>query len=402
MKILVITQYFWPESFRINDIVLGLKEKGHEVSVLTGKPNYPTGFFYKEYGFFTKSYEIWNDIPIFRSPLIPRGKGNGVKLFLNYLSFAILASVKVFFIPKKFDTVLVYEPSPITVGLPAMLLKYFWRKPYHFWVQDLWPASITAAAGINNKFVLRVLNWLTKIIYHHATTVLVQSMAFKPYIINQGIQSDKIIYLPNSTESWTPQLYQNRLISFNIPRGFNLMFAGNIGSAQSFDTLLSAARITQERGLNVNWIILGDGRMKSEVEEKIKEYKLEKSFFLLGRYPVSEMPAFYTDADALLLSLKKDEIFSLTIPSKLQSYFAFGKPVIASIDGEGARIVLEAGAGFVSPAEDAIALSAQVEKAVHTSKDELHKMGENAKAYFQSEFEREALLSRLELILKAK
>jgi glycosyltransferase involved in cell wall biosynthesis len=400
VKILVITQYFWPESFRINDIVLGLKERGHEIIILTGKPNYPEGQFYQNYGFWKNNYELWNNIPVFRVPIIARGNGSGTKLFLNYLSFAISSSLKSLLISKDFDSVFVYEPSPITVGVPAVLLKLIWRKNYHFWVQDLWPASLTAAAGVSNKFVLNVFNWLTKAIYHHATSVLVQSMAFKPYIINQGISADKIIYFPNSTESFVDGSSINRLGEFNLPKGFNLMFAGNIGSAQSFDTLLGAAKIVQSRGLKVNWIILGDGRMKPDVEAKIKAFELENSFFLLGRYPVSDMPAFYANADALLLSLKKDEIFSLTIPSKLQSYFAFGKPVIASIDGEGARIVLEAGAGFVSSAEDAIALANQVEKAAFSTAQDLNEMAMNAKRYFKKEFEREALLDRLEIILE--
>lgn len=399
MKILVITQYFWPESFRINDIVLGLKERGNEVVVLTGKPNYPDGHFYQNYGFWKNNYELWNNIPVFRVPMIPRGRESSIQLFLNYLSFAISASLKSVFISKDFDSVFVYEPSPITVGIPAVLLKLIWRKNFHFWVQDLWPASLTAAAGVRNKFVLSLFNWLTKLIYRHATSVLVQSMAFKPYIINQGINPDKIIYLPNSTESFLEVSSANRLEEFNLPKGFNLMFAGNIGSAQSFDTLLGAAKIVQSRGLQVNWIILGDGRMKSDVEAKINALELENSFFLLGRYPVSDMPAFYANADALLLSLKKDEIFSLTIPSKLQSYFAFGKPVIASIDGEGARIVLEAGAGFVCAAEDAIELANQVDKAALSTAQDLNEMALNAKRYFKKEFEREALLNRLENIL---
>jgi glycosyltransferase involved in cell wall biosynthesis len=399
MKILLISQYFWPEPFRINDVILGLKERGHEIIVLTGKPNYPNGHFYQNYGFWKKNYELWNDIPIYRVPIIPRGNGSGVKLFFNYLSFAISSSIRALIISKDFDTVFVYEPSPITVGAPAVLLKLIWQKKYHFWVQDLWPASITAAAGVRNKYVLKVFNWVTKTIYSHAKSVLIQSMAFKPYIINQGVSADKIIYLPNSTETFIDVSYNGRLTEFSLPSGFNLMFAGNIGRAQSFDTLLAAAKITQKKGLKVNWIILGDGRIKSEVESKIKSYNLENSFFLLGRYPVSEMPAFYANADALLLSLKKDDIFSLTIPSKLQSYFAFGKPVIASIDGEGARIVLEAGAGFVSASEDAVALAIQVENAINSTKQDLDEMGLNAKRYFKMEFEREALLDRLENIL---
>ena len=154
MKILVITQYFWPESFIINDLCLALKERGHEVSVLTGKPNYPQGRFNNGYSFFNKTTEYWNGIKIYRSPLIPRGKGSGFRLFINYLSFAIIASVRLLFINKKFDKIFVYEPSPITVGLPGIVAKYKFGAPMYFWVQDLWPESISAAGGVKNKRIL--------------------------------------------------------------------------------------------------------------------------------------------------------------------------------------------------------------------------------------------------------
>lgn len=400
MKILIITQYFWPESFRINDVALGLHNRGHEVVVLTGKPNYPQGKFFEGYGFFKKRKQVWNNIRICRVPLIPRGDGSGAYLFFNYLSFVLTASVQVAVMRKDFDCVLVYGLSPVTAGIPATFLKKFWKKPYHFWVQDLWPASITAAAGIKNGFIIGILEYITRLIYHFSETVLVQSIAFKSYIINQGVSEGKIIYLPNSTEPFTKVECNDRLSGFGIPKGFNLLFAGNIGSAQSFHTLLEAADIVKQRGLAVNWIILGDGRMKKEVEAKIRVMDLNTCFFLLGRFPVIDMPAFYACADALLLSLKKDAIFSLTIPSKLQSYMAFGKPIVASIDGEGARIIKEAAAGFISPAEDAVGLAKKIEEILSTTKAELVQMGNNARDYFNTEFEREALLDRLEGVLK--
>jgi glycosyltransferase involved in cell wall biosynthesis len=400
MRILIISQYFWPESFRINDITLGLKEKGHEVIVLTGKPNYPAGKFYEGYGLFSKPYEEWSGIQIYRVPIITRGKGGGIRLFLNYMSFAFTASIKVLLMKKNYDTALVYEPSPITVGLPAVLLRKLYGKPFHFWVQDLWPASITAASGIKNRFVIDFFDQLTRLIYHSSTSVLVQSRAFIPYIENQGIDYKKIKYLPNSTESFQRKAYTNKLHSFNIPEGFNILFAGNIGNAQSFETLLEAARILKEKGRRVNWIILGDGRMKEEVIRRVELLDLKDCFFLLGRFSLLDMPAFFASADALLLSLKRDDIFAYTIPSKLQSYLAFGKPIIASLDGEGARVIKEANAGFVSPAEDSSALAENIIIAELTDKQTMETMALNAVAYYEREFEREALLSKLEHILQ--
>jgi colanic acid biosynthesis glycosyl transferase WcaI len=401
MRILLISQYFWPENFRINDVVQGLVSRGHEVIVLTGMPNYPNGKLFAGYGMLKKYPKFWNGIRIYRVPLIPRGNGSSILLFLNYFSFAFTASLRTLFLTKKFDAMFVYEPSPITVGIPAMVMKFLSGKKYHFWVQDLWPESITAAAGIKNKFIISTLNWLTQRIYQSAGSVLVQSLAFTPYIVKQGISRDKIIYLPNSTESMEETAYSNRLAEFGLPQRFTLMFAGNIGNAQSFDTLLEAAAILKKNGVLINWVIIGDGRMKPEVEKKIHELNIGDSFFLLGQFPVKDMPSFFACADALLLSLRKKPIFALTIPSKLQSYMAFGKPVIASIDGEGARIVEEANAGFVSAAEDAEALAHQVQLAAEAPTSLLSQMGANGKMYFEKEFEREKLLNRIELVLQS-
>ena len=161
MRILIVTQYFWPENFKINDIALGLKGKGHEVEIITGKPNYPSGHFNAGYTFWNKRYELWNGIRINRSAVIPRGKGKGMQLLLNYISFAVFGSFRILFIHNKFDKIIVFEPSPITVGIPAIIAKYKFKAPIYFWVQDLWPASISAASTINNKYIINFFNWIT-------------------------------------------------------------------------------------------------------------------------------------------------------------------------------------------------------------------------------------------------
>ena len=402
MRILIITQYFWPESFRINDLAQGLKERGNDVTVLTGKPNYPEGKFYEGYSFLAKSYEEWDKIKIYRVPLVSRGKGGAVRLFLNYISFCIAASFRVLWIKKNFDRVFVYEPSPITVGIPAVVLKILFKKKFYFWVQDLWPASITAAGSVKSRFVIQFFDLVTRMIYGHASKVLVQSRAFIPYIVNQGISEKKIIYFPNSTDIINHSSQVKVLSEYKIPESFVLMFAGNIGNSQSFETLIEAAKILKERKFKVSWVILGDGRMRNEVERQIKLIGLQDCFFLIGRFPPSEMPSFYASADALLLSLKRSEIFSYTIPSKLQSYMSFGKPIIASLDGEGARVISEAGAGYVSPAEDAIGLADNIAKAISTDKQILQQMANNALAYYEQQFERESLITKLLEILEDK
>ena len=400
MRILIVTQYFWPENFKINDIALALKERGHEVLILTGKPNYPNGKFTKGYTFFNKRIEFWNGIKIYRSPIIPRGKGKGIQLFVNYISFAIFASIKLLFIKNKFDKIFVYEPSPITVGIPGIVAKYKFKAPLYFWVQDLWPESISAAGGIKNKSVIAVLDWLTRFIYKHSKKVLVQSKAFIPYILNQNTEKDKLVYYPNSTENYYVELSTDQELLKTLPKGIKLMFAGNIGEAQSFDTLLKAASILKKELIDVKWIILGDGRMKGYVNQKIKELNLEDNFYMLGAFPSTEMPKYFSCVDALLVSLKKDPIFALTIPSKIQSYLACGKPIITSLDGEGSKIIEEANAGFTSPSEDCEGLVANIKKFLTLSNEEQKTLGQNGRAYFNIEFEREILVDRLEKILE--
>ena len=202
MKILLVSQYFYPENFKINDLVFSLKERGHEVTVLTGKPNYPKGSFFDGYSWSSPDFENINGIPVFRSNLFSRGNGSAILLFLNYLSFAILASLKLKKIKGSFDVIFVYQTSPVTVGIPAYFAKLLFKVPIYFWVQDLWPESLTAAGGIKNKFILGFFNSLTKWIYKHSKKILIQSIGFREYIQNQGVPKDKIIFYPNLTENF--------------------------------------------------------------------------------------------------------------------------------------------------------------------------------------------------------
>lgn len=400
MRILIVSQYFWPENFRINDLCLGLRDRGHEVVILTGNPNYPQGDFYEGYSFFSKRKEIWQGITIHRAALISRGRGSGVRLFLNYFSFAFFASLRVLFISSKFDKIFVYEPSPITVGIPAIIAKLKFRAPIFFWVQDLWPESISAAGGVNNRFVLKCLDLLTRFIYRNSEIILVQSQAFKSYIIKQGINEGKLVYFPNSTEDHYMVVQRNEEYHRTLPKGFRLMFAGNIGKSQSFDTLLEAALMLKNASIQVNWIVLGDGRMREYVENKIRNLHLENTFFMIGSFPSTEMSFYFSCADALLVSLQSDRIFSLTIPSKVQSYMACGKPIIGALSGEGARVIIEANAGFVSASENYVELANNIRKMVKLSEAERNLMGQNARDYFEKEFERNNLLEKLEVIFQ--
>jgi glycosyltransferase involved in cell wall biosynthesis len=401
MKILIVTQYFWPENFRINDLATALVERGHDVSVLTGVPNYPDGRIFPGYKLWGNRNERYNGIKITRVPLAPRGDGGGVRLFLNYISFVIFASILGPIICKgRFDRILVYEPSPVTVCLPAIVLKRIKRAPILFWVQDLWPETLSATGAVKSNTILKLVGLLVHFIYRQSNLILVQSRAFIKPIRKFGIPLRRIAYFPNSAENFYEPIDPETCQSYSdkMRDGFRVMFAGNIGAAQNFETILDAVAMLKEHK-DIQWIILGDGRMRAWVESQIRNRRLEGSIQLFGRFPAEEMPHFFCHADALLVTLKKDPIFALTIPAKVQSYLACAKPIIASIDGEGAAIIKEAGAGLVSPSEKPQKLADAILRIYHMSQEERRQMGTSARKYFGMHFERNMLIDRLETLL---
>jgi glycosyltransferase involved in cell wall biosynthesis len=403
MKILIVTQYFWPEAFRINDVALGLRECGHDVSVLTGLPNYPEGRLFSGYGALGPAQETFHGIPVSRVPLIPRGGGGGFRLALNYVSFALSASLLgPIRIKGKFDAILVYEPSPVTVALPALLLKWLRGIPVLFWIQDLWPESLSATGAVRSGWVLSLVERLVRFIYRHSDRLLVQSRAFRGQIERLGGSATRVVYLPNSAEELyrplklAPDAPEARI----MPSGFRVMFAGNIGAAQSFGTIIEAAELLRHES-EIHWIVLGEGRMREWAVAEVARRRLQDRVHFLGRHPVEAMPRFFALADVLLVTLKRDPLFSLTIPSKLQSYLACGKPIVASLDGEGAAVLREAGAGKVCPAEDARALADAVLQLHGLPAREREALGAKGRAYFEAEFERGILLRRLNETIEA-
>ncbi|TXD51445.1 glycosyltransferase family 4 protein [Polaribacter sp. IC063] len=401
MKILIVSQYFWPENFRINDLALGLQERGNEIHVLTGKPNYPKGNFAEGYSFFKNGNEEYKGIKIFRSNLVPRGSGSGLKLMLNYFSFVFFASIKAFFHREKYDFIFVYEPSPITVGIPAIVLAKKIKIPIYFWVQDLWPESVSAAGQFNNKIVLNILNSLTKWVYKNSKSVLIQSEGFREYIRKQGVENSKISYYPNSTEALYNVVKPTKEVMELMPKvPFTVLFAGNIGESQDFECIIEAAKILKEKSSEINFVILGNGRKKQFVSNKVKEYGLESNFHLLGSFPVTKMPCFFACADALLVTLKDEKIFSLTIPSKVQSYLACGKPIIGALNGEGAKVILDSKSGLVASAGDQEQLADKIFELYKLDIQQRGQLGKNARIYFEENFEREKLIDKLLNLVK--
>ncbi len=401
MRILIVTQYFWPENFRINDLVAGLLERGHTVDVLTGKPNYPEGRFFDGYSFWGKTRESYLNSRVFRVPLFPRGKGSGVQLAINFLSFAFFGSVFApFFCKARYDVIFVFEPSPITVAFPALLLKKIKKVPVVLWVQDLWPESLEAAGAVRSPRVLGLVGKMVRFIYQGCDKILGTSRSYLPSIHSYGIPPEKTHYYPQSVESLYRQVPRAEVQVEDqlMPPGFRVVFAGNIGAAQSFETILGAAELLKDNQ-EIKIIVIGDGRERAAVEKEVVLRGLENTVHLLGRYPVDTMPRFFGAADALLVTLKKEPIFSLTVPGKVQSYFACGKPIIASIDGEAQRIIRESGAGLVGAAEDSESLANNILELWRMSEKQRQRMGDLGYAYYQENFDRERLLNDLETLL---
>ena len=398
MRILIVSQYFWPENFRINELATDLLARGHEVTVLTGVPNYPDGDVFPEYRKNPRAFLEYGGATIYRVPIVSRGRSR-FRLALNYLSFVVLGSIVG---PWKLrnvqvDAIFVFLVSPITASLPALLIGRLKNAPVALWILDLWPDTLAAVGAVRSQMVLRWVGRLVSFIYKRAGRVLVQSRAFISDVIHHGAAPDKVRYFPG----WAEQVFDTPvdfIAASEIDAGdgkFKILFAGNVGEAQDFPSILTAIRTLRDR-TDIRWIIVGDGRAKPYVERQIAEQGLSSVVTLLERRPIEAMPSLFSAVDALLVSLRPDPIFSKTIPGKVQSYLAAGVPILAMLDGEGARVVAEAEAGLVSPAGDGAALAGQVVRLLNTPPSERAAMGARGRAYAAREFNRDSLVTRLE------
>ena len=400
MKILIVTQYFWPENFRINDLTQELVKRGHNVTVLTGIPNYPAGKVFEDYRQEPGHFRDYCGAMVIRVPMLVRGHG-GLRLMLNYLSFVIGACLcgPWHLRGRHPDLIFVFEPSPVTVGLPAILIGRIKHAPVVFWALDLWPETLAAVGVVRSPRVLGWIGYLVRFIYARCTLVLGQSRSFLTSIAKYCSDADKIRYFP----SWAEEVFtaSDPAPAPEVPLGkgsFDVLFAGNIGEAQDMPAVLAAAeRLKQDAG--IRWLIVGDGRKSEWLRQEVARRGLQDCVILLGRFPVERMPSFYLQADALLVSLKKDPVFSMTIPGKVQSYLIAGKPLLGMLDGEGAKVITEANAGLVCAAGDSAGLASAVIKMAAMSAAQRHQLSVNGQAFAQKEFGRSLLISRLEAMM---
>jgi glycosyltransferase involved in cell wall biosynthesis len=359
MNILIFSQHFYPESFRINEVAEELSMQVDNVFVLTGKPNYPNGNIYPGYSAFGIQIEKYKTIKIFRVPLIPRGSGGVIRMLANYLSFILSSLVLAPIVLRntKIDIVFVYGTSPLIQGLSAIPLRFLFQAKLITWVQDLWPEDLESTGYITNKLLLKINGWPAKFLYFFCHRILVQSNAFL-LPVRRLTNNSQIYVLPNPAEK--DVFFQNKL--FELPQSLNLMlnkfnvvFAGNIGNNQSIQTIIEAAELIQPYE-DIQIVMVGSGSYSERLEQEIKKRTLT-NLVVVGRYEPKFMPSIFESSDALLVTLGAKENLGWTVPCKVQTYMAAGRPIIGSINGEGKLVIEESGSGLTTDAEDSAGLA---------------------------------------------
>lgn len=402
MRILLVTQYFYPEVFKGNDIAFELSKRGNKVDVLCGIPNYPDGSYYKGYGIFSKRFENINGVRVYRAFQFPRGKSSKVMMVLNYLSFPITACLDIlfYFVWKKYDIVFVQQLSPVFHALPAVFFKKLKNVPLYMWTLDIWPDALKSAAGIHNPKIINVVDKVVRHVYDNCDKILISSKQFEPLIVSKGNYKEKLIYFPNWSDDILsmPDDYEIP----QLPEGFKIMVAGNMGSAQNPDAI-ARVMLGLKDVLEVKWVFVGGGSKLEWLKDFINENGLSDKAVCLGQYPFKAMPAFYKQADAMLVTLRAGfPHLEAVVPARLQSYMSAGRPVLAMIGCGGVDIVEEADCGYAVPAGDADALVKVIREKVLSDKEAFARLGENSRKYYEENFRMDMCIDNLEKIIGAK
>jgi colanic acid biosynthesis glycosyl transferase WcaI len=397
MRILVLSQYFWPENFIVNDLVKQLVERGEEVCVLTGWPSYPERSSFSTFRQMRPAAEAFHGASILRVPMLARGKG--IRLALNYLSFAGSASTIGLWKlrGRQFDVIFVFQPSPLSIMLPAAIFRRAFKAPAVLWVLDLWPETLVAMGILKGKTSVRIGHWLARLAHGQADYIFAQSRRMMARLQERVQDPGTVGYLPN----WTVEESQNDATgptpAWRDER-FTIVVAGNMGDAQDFPSILDAVTLVSQPH-KVHWVFVGDGLRKGWVAEQIEQRGLQGTVSLIGRVPSAEVGSHLQAADALLLSLRNDEVFSLTVPARLQTYLSSGRPVLGMIDGEAGELITEAGAGVCVGAGCSSDLARAVDAIMVVPKVERDRMGQAGKEFERKLFCREHWIDHLSYII---
>lgn len=394
LRILVVSHYFWPEEFRVNELARDMRDRGHQVTVLTGYPNYPGHRIFPAYRTASRDYDVYDsDISVERFPIIGRGSSS-LGLLLNYLSLALTMSLMAPFRlwRRKFDVVVCFQPSPFTIAMPALLLGRLKRAPVVLWVLDCWPETLEAIGVIRNRTVLRLVGAIVGCAYRRCAIVLGQSQSFGESIKRWSGQ-DRFRYFPN----WVEAAFEDKTVTPPISpttEPFTIVFAGNLGEAQDFPAIIEA--IDALRNRPIRWVIVGEGRMEKWLRDEVVARGLLDVVTMPGRRPVEEMPSLFAQADALLVALAPKPVFAMTVPGKVQSYMAAGKPVLGMLDGEGAALIESARCGIAVPAGDHDSLVSAIERLYAMPSNERVEIGRRGQLYAKAHFDRSIILGNLD------
>jgi len=398
-RILVVCQHFWPESFRLNDVCDYFVEQGFAVDVLCGIPNYPKGKFYENYTYVKNRKQQHNGVNIRRVFEIPRGQNSNFGIFLNNISFSIAS---LFHIPrllmKKYDRIFIYQLSPVMMAAPGIIIGKLKKVPITMWVIDPWPESLFSFLPINNQFLRKVATVVSHWHYRHVDKLVLLSDRMRDKMIEiTHFDKSRVIMLPQACEKLYEEQPKDPQLSKRFRGGFNITFAGVITPILSFQTVVAAATTLHERGYtDINWIIIGDGMAREWLETVVAKHKLSEHFFFEGFLPKEEIPRYTTNATDLLLStLVKSDFLEATVPAKITSYFAAGKPIVLGMDGAAHDLINKVGCGFAGPAEDVSALADNIEKIYKMSKSERAILGKKAHDYYYENFERNIVMKKL-------
>ncbi|HEU4636654.1 MAG TPA: glycosyltransferase family 4 protein [Edaphobacter sp.] len=397
VNVLIFSQHFWPESFRINEVAQSLRAAGVSVQALTGQPNYPDGKTFRGYRPWRLQVDSFDGIDVLRVPLVPRGEGGALRLVANYLSFILSASL---FGPyllrrRRVDAIFVYGTSPILQAIAALVVGKLKRAKVVIWVQDLWPESLVATGFVKNRVALSLVGHDVSWIYRHSDLLLVQSEAFAESVASIS-GGTPVRYHPNPGElSFKDPVVSDARVQ--LEPGFNILFAGNLGTVQALETVVEAAGRLADIP-EVRFVLVGSGSRGSWLADEVARRGL-LNVRLLGRFPPADMPSLLAQASALLVTLARSPILAQTVPSKVQAYLAAGKPIIASLDGEGGRVVEAAQAGIACPAEDPIALAVAVRKLYATPLAERERMGQAGRRFYEKHYDPEMLATELAALI---
>tara|TARA_B100000959_G_C14946653_1_gene610142 strand:+ start:473 stop:1678 length:1206 start_codon:yes stop_codon:yes gene_type:complete len=393
LKILFFTQYFWPENFRINELAVFFK-KQNDVSVLTCNPSYPNKENYEKFYKDKLKYKKYFGIPVIRVPVFPR-KNNDFSTIINFFTFIINS----FFFgllklsKKKFDCIFIFGTSPIFSAIPAILISIIFKKKLFLWVLDLWPDNIIELKNIKNKILINFLRKIVKIIYDNCDVIFVQTKSFKKSI--EKLSKTKCVFFP----SWSEDISSNKKRVFKIIKRsehkIKIVFTGNIGESQSFDSVIKCAKLLKCKYI-AKWIIVGDGRWKNNLINQIKQNRLEKDFQLIDRVELNKIHYFFNEADVLFLSLKKKKNYSKTIPGKLFTYLNSGKPILGMISGEANELIKKSKSGLVCESDDYRSLKMNIIKFSKLSSKKRKIMANNGKKFSKNNFNKLKIFKKLQ------